>query len=446
MVRALLVAGVLALPALAQAGEVWASAEGDRALEVRAFYKSNASALRLPSGLVEVTEALNELGPGGAHLPTYGVTSAHAIRLSSRLFWGSHLDLQAAWELGASAASHPALAVGYVLGGIPLDSLEGARRRLVDFDPVLLNEDGVLVVHNLDLFALRFRSNRGDLTVGRQVFSWGSGQLWNPTDLLSPFAPTDIDREVRRGVDAVRASIPLALTSQLDVLWLPQREIRDHGGVLRTRFSIGTWEVSPSAAKYVRDLVFGMDVGGDVGSLGAHVEAAWSHNLDVEDESFLRAVAGLIARPSESLLVTTEYHYNGWGETAPEDYMAVLQSPRVTRGEVFGAGRHYLGMAVAWQATGLFGLNGIAIANLGDPSIQLIPALEYQAQQNVLARISGVLPIGRGPDSGGIRRLSREDAEQQTDAWIRETSSLGLRSEYGASPLGVFVQIALYHL
>ena len=56
-------------------------------------------------------------------------------------------------------------------------------------------------------------SSRGArLVVGRQVLSWGTGRFWNPTDLLSPFAPTDVDREVRHGVDAIRYSLPLGKT------------------------------------------------------------------------------------------------------------------------------------------------------------------------------------------------------------------------------------------
>jgi hypothetical protein len=310
---------------------------------------------------------------------------------------------------------------------------------------VLADRERFLMQHNLDLLALKIGGERGDLIVGRQVFSWGSGRLWNPTDLLSPFAPTDIDREVRRGIDAVRASVPLGATAQADILWLPQQLARDNGGLARARFNVAGFDISPSVAKYVRDMVYGLDAGGDIGPVGLHAEAALTDALDV-DERFVRAVAGVSLQPTSELFITGEYYFNGWGTTEPENYLTILQSPRVARGEVFGAGRHYFGLVAAWQATGLLSIQGIAITNLTDPSMQFVPALEYWAAQSVLVRFGGYIPLGRKPDPAGLKALTIEDVLGQSDVFRREVRSMGLRSEYGASPLGVFTQLSVYFL
>jgi len=290
-----------------------------------------------------------------------------------------------------------------------------------------------------------------DFVVGRQVLSWGSGRLWNPTDLLSPFAPTDIDKEIRRGVDAVRVSVQLGSTGLLDALWLPQQRAADHGGVLRGQLNLGGYDVSLSAAKYVSDVVFGADVSGDLGPLGVHAEAAdtlgipgWGGGPLKIDEHFFRGVGGLEWRPHEKLILLAEYYFNGFGATHASGYLAKMQSPRVARGEIFGAGRHYLGLVASWLATDLVTANLTVLGNLADPSALLVPVVEYSLEQSVLLRLGGFVPVGKGPDPRALQALPPTDVLGQTAAFADATSTLGLRSEYGASAGGVFLQVAVY--
>src|SRR5205085_545548 len=189
-------------------------------------------------------------------------------------------------------------------------------------------------------------------------------------------------------------------------------------------FNVHGFDLSPSAAKYVRDAVFGIDATGDAGPLGGHGEAAYTVALD-DDERFLRAVVGAEWKPRDKLVLVAEYYFNGWGARHATDYLAVLASDRVARGEVFGAGRHYIGLVAAWQHSELLTLQASAIANALDPSVIVVPALEYWAEQHMLVRAGGYLPVGRQPTvDGGVT----------------------LRSEYGASPFGVFAQVAIYVL
>ncbi|MBI5508673.1 MAG: hypothetical protein HY903_07960 [Deltaproteobacteria bacterium] len=450
-VAILLAAASAFAPRAAAAREVWATADGASTLELRGFYKALGNGLKMSQGLVEGTQALAELLPEARALPAYGCTTSHVTRAWARYLLGERLDLQVGWQLAATAATDPAFTSSAALGGgVPVDGARGASRRLVDFEPVLADHRGVLVSHNLDLLAVKAHASFADVTLGRQVLSWGSGRLWNPTDLLSPFAPTDIDREARRGVDALRVSIPLASTAQLELLWLPQKEARDQGGVIRGQVNLAGFDIAPSAAKYVRDLVFGFDTSGDLGPLGVHAELAWTRALDRDElgrrDEFLRGVVGLDARPAEALVLTAEYYFNGWGARDPSGYLDVLRSDRVGRGEVFGAGRHYLGLAANHQVSELLTVQAVALTNLTDPSAMLVPALEYWAAQSVLVRFGGFLPLGRAPDSSGLRRLKPQDAALQTDVFLQAAGSLGLRSEYGASPYGLFAQIGLYLL
>src|SRR5512140_928647 len=452
----------LIAPSPALAGVLWSGADGARTLEGDAFYKTLGTGVALPQALVDGTAQLQRAVdearavlppdlaarlPSNLALPEGGALSAHMARAHGRLLWDGWLEVSAAWELDALVASNAAFAGGLGVSGAFAGSGEGAARRLWDFEPDLVSEPGFRVSHNLDQLAVRLSAPFGDVVVGRQVLSWGTGRLWNPTDLLSPFPPTAIDREVRRGVDALRLSVPFSSTAQLEVLWLPRPVAHENGAVVRGQLNALGYDFSLSAAKYVDDVVLGGDFSGDLGPLGVHGEAAYTlgfAGLGAKGEPVtvaeraLRAVVGADWKPAEKLLVAGEYYFNGFGAKEPAGYAAALRSPRVQRGEVFGAGRHYLGLVAAYQATELLSVQGIAIVNLTDPSAQLVAALDYWFAQSVILRAGAILPLGAQPNTSWFRSLTGQDVLTNSAEWQRASSTLGLTSEYGASAAGLF--------
>lgn len=460
-VAALLAAGLSSESA--EAKDVWTSKDGTSSIDVSAFYKTFTTGLRMRSGLVDASKAIADLVasarsslppeqaalvPEVRAIPLYGGTSTNNARIWSRFVIKDQYEFLLAWQLGAIIASDPAFAASASLGSaVPARFNQGANRRLVDFDRVITQEGGLVLLNNLDQLAFKMRFSWANFTIGRQVLSWGSGRFWNPTDLLSPFAPTDIDREVRRGIDAIRASVPLAATIQFEFLVLPQLELRNVGAVMRAQVNVKGFDIAPSVAKYMRDAVVGLDVTGDIGPVGVHGEAAWTSAFDRHPgeapERFLRAVVGADVRPLDDLVLTGEYYYNGYGATDSSGYLGVLRSERVLRGEVFGAGRHYVGLAASWQASELLSVAGSVIANVQDPSMLIAPAIEYWAEQSLLIRFGGYVPLGRGPDTELLQQLTPNDLLLQTDAWRNATRGFGLRSEYGASAFGLFAQLAI---
>uniref|UniRef100_UPI00321626C1 kelch repeat-containing protein n=1 Tax=uncultured Arthrobacter sp. TaxID=114050 RepID=UPI00321626C1 len=79
---------------------------------------------------------------------------------------------------------------------------------------------------------LRHRMHRGfvsldmtviDATLGRQRIAWGSGRMWNPTDLFNPYNPAQLERDERTGVDAVLVEKSFSALSRLSVAYAPQR-------------------------------------------------------------------------------------------------------------------------------------------------------------------------------------------------------------------------------
>lgn len=466
--RHLATLALLLYAAPAGAKEVWRDGRGG-VLEVQGFAKSFLTGVWLQPSLVEGTAALQArldevrrllppksaaLLPTGVALPGSAALDAHLGRVAAKFRFEDRVQLEAAWQVALTLSSDPAFTGGASLtntiGGA--GTAASAQRRLVALGSTVVEQPGLRVAQDLDRLALTLALPFGDLTVGRQVLSWGTGRLWNPTDVLSPFPPTVVDREVRRGFDAVRLAVALGDTTQLDLLYLPQPAAEDSGGVARLQANLLGWDGSVSAGKYARDVVLGADLVGDVGPLGVHAEGAYTLGLvglgagtPVRvDEHFFRGVVGVDWRPTEELLLLGEYHFNGFGAEQASGYAERLTSARAARGEVFNAGRHYAGLVASWQFDELVSGALTALVNLTDPSAMLVPTVEWWFEQTVIVRAGASLPLGASPDAGAFTGLTAADVLGQSAAFARATRTLGLRSEYGSSAWSVFLQVGLY--
>jgi hypothetical protein len=449
-------AALLALLALPAAAKEVVRTENGTTVDLSGFYKVQLSGFFLHPDAVEtlraqarLVERAQDSAPPGVELPALAVPpsagglQSHVVRVAARFHFLERFDFEAAWQVGFFGASDAAW------GTAAASASE--TRRLVPIGGELVSSPTFRIAHELDRFALKIALPFGDLTLGRQVLSWGTGRFWNPTDVLSPFSPSAVDREVRRGFDAARLAIALGDVTQLDVIYLPRVVPAEMGGVLRLQTNLLGWDGSVSVGKYLRDLVFGADLAGDLGPLGVHAEGAYTLELaglggsevGVGDH-FFRGVIGVDWRPLEKLVLMAEYHFNGYGSANPARYAQLQRSERVGRGEIFGVGKHQAALAVSVPADDVFSAQLAVLANLADPSFLLVPSFEWSLEQTVLLRGGAYLPIGRTPDAAVFDALGASDVFGQSEAFTAAVNSRGLRSEYGASPFGVFLQLGLH--
>ncbi|MCC7074997.1 MAG: hypothetical protein IT383_27040 [Deltaproteobacteria bacterium] len=458
--RALALLCACAASSGAGAAELARSDDGSRLVEASGFVKPYAGWLLLPPELVaataELERALDEARalvppeyraelPDGVTLPEHVGISTWTGRVQGKATLLGSLELEAAWQAALVLSTSSSVGAGAPQMGVLGGSSAEPARRLIDFDAAIVDEGGLRVLHNLDRLLLRWQTPDFALTVGRQALSWGAGRLWNPTDLVSPFSPTDVDREVRRGADAVRLSLPLGALSQMELLWLPRQELDEQGVVVRAQTNLWQTDLSGSAAKYVDDLVLGADLAGDLGPLGVHGEVAWTIPArHPQRDHFARAVAGLDWRPFDELVLGAEYYWNGFGSDDKDEIVARLTDVRAQRGEVFGAGRHYVGLVASWLPGELLTVNATAIVNASDTSVLLVPALEYWLEQSVLLRAGAFVPYGLGVDVARFEALGGDDVLGRSAAFDHALRTLEAQSEHGLTPAGVFVQVGAY--
>ncbi|MBI4704083.1 MAG: hypothetical protein HY744_23490 [Deltaproteobacteria bacterium] len=283
------------------------------------------------------------------------------------------------------------------------------------------------------------------LTAGRQPLSFGRGQIWRPTDRISSFALTEIDKEYRPGADALRLDWSMAEQSTLTLLLVggeiepagqPEQvdlEATGRGSSLLGRFAQG-WsrgEIGAMAGLVRGDLWGSIDAVLDAAAFDAYAELTLTLLSDqslgspaIEDRALPvpSALVGATFKPISTLTLVPELYLNGFGATEPAGYLRIALSERVAVGEQVALGQLYGGLSADWQLHPLAHLVSAAIANLTDPSALVLLSLSYELAANAVVVVGGYLPVGSRP--------------------VRAAGILPeLRSEYGSYPSFAFLEL-----
>ena len=151
-------------------------------------------------------------GPEDARVSNAGDELLGRVRVDSRLQLGTNVDLTAAYEhrVRRLSTSRAASAVSVLPAEAP------PPYRLAALDWQVARSDTAAWHHEIDRAAAHIRGGAADITIGRQAIGWGRGVVFGAVDLFAPFSPLEIDREWRRGIDAVHADVRLSDRASTD--------------------------------------------------------------------------------------------------------------------------------------------------------------------------------------------------------------------------------------
>ncbi|NOY27176.1 MAG: hypothetical protein GXP62_15010 [Oligoflexia bacterium] len=278
------------------------------------------------------------------------------------------------------------------------------------------------------------------LALGRQPVSFGSGLFFTPLDLVSPFFPGTIDTEYKPGVDALRVSAyaGTAFEQRLVVAWVdsctPVADgsegcdlgVEDLAIASWSQVTVGVTDLGLFLGEIHDDEVLGASVVTALGPVGVHGDAALTlppGHLDGRtptEDIFLRAVLGADWRPSAKATLSGEAYIQTNGVTDPAGYLAQYAGDRYLRGELWAAGRSYLGLNWAQEVLPTLSANLAVVANIEDPSALLIPALSASVGNNASLAVGAYFGLGKRPEG------------------------MLLRSELGFLPTTAYSQISTY--
>ena len=375
----------------------------------------------------------------------------YPVRDSASSLWRMRLTYQGrpaegvrtelAYEQRARLQSEGAGAAG-AAGLLP--SAAEAPYRLTQLDWLIADAGETYAYrHEIDRasvsFDLELAGHRGRVTLGRQAVGMGRGVIFGAVDVFAPFSPLEVDRDWRRGVDAARADFALTDTTSFDVTAAFGAD-HDHDAVVaRLRgYSPGSGaDGELIVGRRARDWMYAGVFSRPVGGAEAHCELAVfeipEHAGDGElfgaDHLTARLVIGgsynFAGVGEGGLKVFAEYHYSGFGVAHPQEILTRLQDPqflrRFLRGDTQILGRHALAGQLSYPFTDTLTGTFLLLTSPADGSGVAAPSVRYDLADNATLLGSLFVPWGAGPRFGE------------------------LQSEYGATPISLFLQAAIYY-
>jgi len=251
------------------------------------------------------------------------------------------------------------------------------RPTFIDLETDLAEGHNYLVKQSLFRASVTAYLGAAEVTIGRQRIAWGTGFVWNPTDLLNPFNPAAVELDEKQGVDAVHAVVPLGDLSRIEAIYAPGRDRLKSSAALRLNTNWRDYDVSLMAGNFQDDHVLGADYAGSVGGAGFRGEVAYTWRES--DTDFLRAIVNADYNFAQDFYTFVEFYYNGQGASKKDNYdLSDLRS-----GRTFNLARYYGAISVNKAVTPLLQAGVYVILNLVDGSTLLGPLLTYSLADNL---------------------------------------------------------------
>jgi hypothetical protein len=231
-------------------------------------------------------------------------------------------------------------------------------------------------------------TERFTLRLGRQRIAWGTGKLWNPTDVLNPYQPAAVEREERGGVDALYLRQGLGELSQAELAYAPQDRWPQSALLARGRSNWKDFDFSAmggKAAGSTSSWIVGGDFAGNLWDGSLHGE--WSYTDPAVQRPYWRGVIGYEysfgSEPKWRWLkdssVLAEYYHNGRGTVDPARYDRSI----LLTGRDVALAKDYAGLTVSKDLHPLLKLDLVLLGNLDDGSSLFSPSLQYNPLSNL---------------------------------------------------------------
>ena len=283
----------------------------------------------------------------------------------------------------------------------------GDERRLLDLTWEVDRGNGHRLLHRFDRLALKYRTPRWAVTVGRDAVSWGSGVVFHPMDLFNPFAPTTVDQDYKAGDDLIRIERLFDDGSDLEMLAVARHgKVKDGTGsvAFKYRALMGSSELDFLAARHYGGEVLGLGLRAPIG--GALVRSDLIAVDDPEGWTLSGVVNVDYSFPvaQSSIYVFAEYFRNGLGVSRLPDDLDRLPdalTERLGRGETFTLMRDYIAVGTQFRWHALVNQNITVIANLQDASKVLQTAVGYDASDAARLQVGLIKPMGGQGDEFG---------------------------------------------
>jgi hypothetical protein len=251
------------------------------------------------------------------------------------------------------------------------------RTTFFDLNWNLIEKESILLRQNIFRVFTSFQTDNIQVTLGRQRIAWGTGFVWNPTDLLNPVIPVSIERDEKEGVDAAYLAIPLSALSRGEVAFAPGKNEGESSGAIRLSTNFLTYDISIIGGEFREDLVVGSDFAGYI--KGAGFRGEFSYTWKEGEGNFFRGILNGDYNLPHGIYVILELYFNGEGTTNKNEY----DNESILSGESLSLAKHYLAGYMSTNITPLLGIGLYSIVNLDDGSSLIGPSMNYSIIENL---------------------------------------------------------------
>jgi hypothetical protein len=399
--------------------ELWSDEDGSRRGTLDLTGKATSLILDTPS-----SPTISKDGWGGTTLTRLrmGLKVRHSDWINSEIAY----EQSARWFSGAAGSG---------TGGSFLPSEATAPYRLTQLNWELCADDSHSYRHEFDRMFIALHPDWGQVTIGRQAIGLGRGVLFGALDIFSPFSPLEVDREWRRGVDALRAEYRLSATSSAELIGVFAETWERSALLGRVRGYLGDIDGSFVSGKRAEDIMFATAVSTIVRQAEVHAEFAVFNTPQKQPDTGLWGDDHLIGQTvlgssytfdvGKGLTFLLEHHYSGFGVRDAQDALVRLQDKdfqqRLLRGDIQILGRQAVAGQLSYPFSDAANGSFLLLVNPTDGSGVATPSLQLDLSKNVTLVGSAFLP------------------------WGSEPSATRLESEYGATPTGFYLQLNMYY-
>jgi hypothetical protein len=247
--------------------------------------------------------------------------------------------------------------------------------------------------YSLDNAYLKLPIGKLDITLGKQQISFGTGYVWNPTDLFNIKNLVDPTYE-QPGHNALRVDMMLTSRYNLTFIFDPGETLPQSTGFYRLKGGLGRFDFSAVfietiykpvdyrsySHKLMNRRLFGADFAGELLGLGIWAEGA--HNVFNKQENLWEIDAGIDYTLDNGFYLLAEYYYNEFGKGDPDDYDH-NDWMRLFNGEIKSISKQNLYLYGDYPLTDLIRINNSVVLSLSDQSAAIIPGFYYSFAQNL---------------------------------------------------------------
>jgi hypothetical protein len=319
-------------------------------------------------------------------------------------------------------------------GGSFLPSVERAFYRIRQLDWEISDSESFIYRQEIDRALVAMHPEWGQVIIGRQAIGLGRGVIFSAVDIFAPFSPLEVDREWRRGVDAVRIEKQISNTSSAELIGAFGQTWEQSVLLARARGYIGDIDGEVMFGKRAEDTMLGGTMSAIVGEAEVHAELAFFKIPERQPDGGIfhndREVGKLVIGGSytfnigNGLTMVNEYHYSGFGLKDIEDAAMQLNRSefleRILRGDTQILGRQALAHQLNYPFTTVLNNSLLILHSPQDGSGVASPSLTWDFSQSASVIGSIFVPWGHEPSGGRIK------------------------SEYGGTPLTLFLQLRCY--